>query len=740
MALSPTQETVRFGLFEFDLRAAQLTRNGMTIRLPQQPLRLLSVLLECPGDIVTREQLRQRLWPSDIFIDFDHGLNKSIQKLREALGDSADSPRYIETIPRVGYRFIAPVNRVNLTVSVNGAASGNGAKRTQEIEPGAQDPLAQNLLAPSAAVPAAGKWPFRRRLLIGCGVALGCVALAVAGVALFHFLHSPTQVSYAQLTDFTDSAAAPALSPDGNMVAFIRGGGSFLTSDQIYVKMLPDGEAMRVTNDDRPKYGLAFSPDGSQIAYTVFEHSGFSTYEVSPLGGESHLLLANAAGLLWLDPDHLLYSEIRSGIHMGVVTSTITRAGLREIYFPAHERGMAHYSLPSPDRHWALVVEMNGSGDWAPCRMIDLEGHSSSRLVGPEGACTSAAWSPDGVWMYFTVAINGQRHIWRQSFPQGAPEQITFGPTEEDGLAIEPGGKALITSVGVHESSLWIHDRNGERSLSSEGEVADQSPVFSSDARVIYYLLREDGKPGAKLQRTVVDSGKSEAAFPGVSMVAFDISRDGKQVVYATADKDGTTQLWLAPLDLSSPASKVGIPGARAPHFDPNGRILFQQIEGNTNYLEQMNPDGSHRSKVFPYPILDFRGVSPGGRWVIAALPGTSGKTTPSIEVIPLDGEAARSICADYCRAEWSPNGRFLLISVAEPSRTSAGRSLAIPLGPGESLPDLPAGGIEPLAQPSVVQGAQSVARAELVPGIDPGQYAWVNTTIHRNLYRISLP
>ncbi|HKO18038.1 MAG TPA: hypothetical protein VJU82_04045, partial [Acidobacteriaceae bacterium] len=106
----------------------------------------------------------------------------------------------------------------------------------------------------------------------------------------------------------------------------------------------------------------------------------------------------------------------------------------------------------------------------------------------------------------------------------------------------------------------------------------------------------------------------------------------------------------------------------------------------------------------------------------------------------PLDGESPRNICAGYCTAKWSTDGKFLLLSVQEPSRTSAGRSLAIPVGAGESLPDLPAGGIEPLAQASVVQGAQSVARGEVVPGIDPGQYAWVNTTVHRNLYRISLP
>ena len=90
--------------------AGQLTRQGVNLRLPQQPMQLLAILLERPGEILTREELRQRLWPSDVFVDFDHGLNKSIQRIRDTLGDSAASPRYIETVPRVGYRFIAPVS------------------------------------------------------------------------------------------------------------------------------------------------------------------------------------------------------------------------------------------------------------------------------------------------------------------------------------------------------------------------------------------------------------------------------------------------------------------------------------------------------------------------------------------------------------------------------------------------------------------------------------------------------
>src|SRR6185437_17056420 len=131
-----------------------------------------------------------------------------------------------------------------------------------------------------------------------------------AGALAYRREHHSSAVRYTQLTDFTDSATAPALSPDGHLLAFIRGNSGFLTPDQIYVKMLPDGEPKRVTDDGRPKYGLTFSPDGSEIAYTVFDPSGFSTYEVSALGGEPHLLLHNAAGLVWLNPQHLLFSEI----------------------------------------------------------------------------------------------------------------------------------------------------------------------------------------------------------------------------------------------------------------------------------------------------------------------------------------------------------------------------------------------------------------------------------------------
>ena len=105
------RRVVRFGVFELDLSAGELRKNGVKLRLQGQPFQVLTLLLERSGEVVTREELQQELWPSDTFVDFDHSLNTAINKVREALGDSASSPRYVETLARRGYRFIAPVQR-----------------------------------------------------------------------------------------------------------------------------------------------------------------------------------------------------------------------------------------------------------------------------------------------------------------------------------------------------------------------------------------------------------------------------------------------------------------------------------------------------------------------------------------------------------------------------------------------------------------------------------------------------
>src|SRR6266403_276801 len=130
----PSSKIQRFGVFEVDLRSGELRKQGVRIKLQEQPFHVLKILLERPGEVVTREEFRAAIWQSDTFVDFDNGLNTSINKLREALGDSADSPRFVETLPRRGYRFIAPITGVDGTTRGTGAGvSPVTAKRGRKI-------------------------------------------------------------------------------------------------------------------------------------------------------------------------------------------------------------------------------------------------------------------------------------------------------------------------------------------------------------------------------------------------------------------------------------------------------------------------------------------------------------------------------------------------------------------------------------------------------------------------------
>ena len=113
MSPEPTLRLVRFGLFELDLRTGELRKKGVKIALQEQPFQVLAMLVARPGGLVTREELRQKLWADAVFVDFDHGLNKAVGKIRRALGDLAESPRFAETLERRGYRFIAPVEYIS---------------------------------------------------------------------------------------------------------------------------------------------------------------------------------------------------------------------------------------------------------------------------------------------------------------------------------------------------------------------------------------------------------------------------------------------------------------------------------------------------------------------------------------------------------------------------------------------------------------------------------------------------
>jgi len=560
--------------------------------------------------------------------------------------------------------------------------------------------------------------------------------LLLAGSAGLFYVAKPavpvtSPSEYTQLTNFTDSATSPSLSPDGRMVTFKRGGDSFLSVGNIYVKLLPNGESVQLTTEGRV-FGPVFTPDGSRITYTQDDAGAWDTWTVPVLGGPRTRLLPNASGLTWIADHRVLFSEIKAGLHMGIVTATEGRADSREIYIHPDEHGMAHYSYASPDRRSVLVVEMTGAHAFAqPCRLVPFDGSSSGRQVGPQGTCLSAAWSPDGQWMYFSAIVEGSSHLWRQKFPEGAPEQITFGPVEEEGIAVAPDGRSLVTSVGMRRSAIWIHDAAGERAILSEGYASD--PRLSRDGTHVFYLLVRDWwlssrgwvASSAELRSLALASGKSDSVLSGVSIADYEISRDETEVAFTTTDNRGASQIWLAPVDRRTPPREIAR-GADHVSFGPDGELVFRSLSEN-NALVRIKTDGTGRERITA-PVLDKLSVSPNGEWVIALVPG--GATT----AVPIHGGLAKTICARRCYPTWSSDGRFLYVAYP-----GGGTTFAIPIPAGKSLPDLPAAGIHNAAAGAELRGVRMIEHGSISPGPDPSTYVFTKADLQRNLFRIPL-
>jgi len=599
----------------------------------------------------------------------------------------------------------------------------------------------ENLTRDFTPHPGAGALPSKSRLALWASAIAAMLAVLVTGAVWFGRSPAPLSISdYEQLTNFADSATAPSLSPDGRTVAFIRGGTPFLTqSGQIFVKQLPNGEAVRLTNDPQPKLAPAFTPDGARVAYTLREggaDEGWNTWIVPVSGGQPTRMLPNAAALTWIDDRHILFSEIlaNSTIHMALKTSTQNRAEARSVYVPAHERGMAHYSYISPDRASVLVVEMAATGAWAPCRLVPFDGSSAGRQVGPAGECRSAAWSPDGRWMYFSALVDGVSHLWRQRFPNGTPEPLTSGSaTEEEGVAVAPDGASLITSLGRRQSSVWLHDPRGERLLSAEGFAFD--PTLSADGAHVYYLLRRAGTAGT-VELTVVDiaSGRTDRLLPDFSVLDYDISRDERQVVFTTTGGGGERQVWLASLDRRSAPRQIARQADQAVFVD-SAHIVFRSLEGHVNFINRISGDGKARERVTSQPIVELRGVSSDGRWLVAL--SAHGDNLARTVAIPVDGGSPRVICKESCKTEWSPDGRRFFIWKG----FFAGRRplVVAPIPAGRTLPEFPSDDRTAFEAWATLPGAKAVEQDDFVPSNDPATFVVTKSDELRNLFRIPL-
>lgn len=586
-------ERIRFGEFELDVRAGELRKGKFLVRLQEQPLQVLLVLLQNPGKVVTREEIRERLWPDDTIVEFDHGIGTAVKKLRQALNDEADSPRYVETLPRRGFRFVYPeVETVRDETPAEKAVAGSVA-----IE---EDPP---VAAPPA--PAAKTSPTRRLLAIALALIVVLAAVAL-GARWWWPRYRGETLDESSLTQVTTSIGVdiyPSLSPDGSAVAYTSDkDGSF----EIYVKTLaPGGREIQLTSDGDENLQPAWSPDGTEIAY--FSEKKGGVWLIPALGGSARRLTEFGAKPAW-SPD-----------------------GSRIAFQSA---GELDYNPTG------LAITLPGSTLW----VVDARGGTPTQLThpgNPPGGHGAPTWSPDGKRIAFNSSTTSYQEIWTIPAYGGAPQRLVAGGVYDP--VYGPGGRYLYFSksfVGAKQKTpvaltfaLMRVPLSPEGAITGEpelvkdsGSVVYRAPRFSADGRTfVFSAARADDN----LQSIRIAPSTGEAVGDPVPFthdttlrkLSPIFSPDGAQVAYMVIQngEDTGISVWVADPDGKN-AHPVGatatdrhligwLPGGRGLTFEgtQNGRKVLDAIDlgtGSVTMLRELAENGA-----------SFR-LSPDGRQV----------------------------------------------------------------------------------------------------------------------------
>ena len=384
---------------------------------------------------------------------------------------------------------------------------------------------------------------------------------------------------------------------------------------------------------------------------------------------------------------------------------------------------------------------MNERGAIVRCRLAPMDGSSTGQQVGPpSGACTFAAWSPDGDWMYFSSDSGGAFHTWRQRFPDGQPEQITSGPTEEEGLAMAPDGRSFITAVGLTQSSIWLHDGGVDRQISLEGYAF--APKFTPDGKRLLYQVRKGAS--SELWVAELDSGRSEPLLPGFAVAlrgpgavfekSYDISPDGRQVVVTSPDSGGKLRLWLAPLDRRSPPRQIPDIEGEQPRFGATGEVFFRRVEGTSAFLYRVQEDGGELRKAFDLPVNGLLGESPDRNWLVLGSGASEGMILFRVD----GGAPLLTQITSPTEIRWSRDGKHLFVQGSNSS--SLGKAYVLPLAPGHLVPESIVHGLPSEQEFLKLPGARVIPGSNVAPGPTAEIYAFRRENVQRNLYRIPVP
>jgi Tol biopolymer transport system component/DNA-binding winged helix-turn-helix (wHTH) protein len=569
---------VRFGLFEADLRAGELRRNGSKVRLQEQPFQVLTALLDQPGEVVTRDALRNRLWPSDTFVDFDHSLNTAVRRLRDALGDTAENPRYVETVARRGYRFLAPLK--------------------QDAE---------------AGQPAVARHTVRRKpwSLI---FAVGVFTILAAGVAAWQLTHRPAPAStFRRLTakPEEDPILSAIISPDGKYLAFADQTGFYLqqvdtgethTVPLPKVPILRDAswsplENPRILNVGSHSTGAALMsaigstlmpephawfPDSTHLIATWITDAEAppSLWEISVMGGEPRKL-ADEGWRPSISPNGEQIAFLRN-----------SRKGDNEIWMMQGDGSQPHLvrsadgsfcgtPVWSPDSHtiaFARSIYVPGTAaSNTEIDALDLATRKSQALLARPGIGPSLAWLQDGrmVFPLYEAPPNQMdSNLWwirvdaHALRVTGSPTRITSQAGAIADITVSSDATRLALVRRLIQPDVYVADVRerggalGPLKRLTLDERADVPYSWTPDSRSVIFVSDRYGNSNIFKQDVdaptpdLLVGGKEELSIPR-------LSPDATQVIYLIQPKVGaaTSPVRMMRVPLSGGASQMILEG-----------------------------------------------------------------------------------------------------------------------------------------------------------------------------------
>jgi Tol biopolymer transport system component/DNA-binding winged helix-turn-helix (wHTH) protein len=553
-------------VFEADLQQGELRKSGLRIKLQDQPFQVLALLLERPGEMVTREELQRRLWPADTFVDFDHSLNSAVKKLREALGDQAENPRFIETLHRRGYRFIAPVEGQQ-----NALNTGAGSP-----------PAIESSKAGVQAEEESGRWVVPRWVRVS-GVITALLTAASLVTWSVWPKPAPLVLNYTQLTkDGNDKISVasigsirPPIVTDGSRLYFTE-----LQRDARHVigQVSVTGGETAIIPTPFPNVGvLSISPSGSDLlVYTWLANELTVPLWVVPvLGGTPRRIGDVTQDATWSADEYIILSHD----HDLYVAQSDGTGARKLVGVP----GLPVWPRWSPDRKVLRFTEHDPKKDSSSLWEVSADGTQLRPLL--PGWSNHAVeccgdWTPDGEYFVFQSTRNGRSDLWaireKHSWWRKAdrePRQLTAGPMSLSLPLPSKDGKKLFALGTKLRVELVRYDANSHQYVPYMDGISAIGLTHSRDGNWVTYVAYPEGT----LWRSKVDgSERLQLTFAPMEVLAPRWSPEGKRIVFMGRQPGQGWRLYLVTAEgANSPQELLpGSEGQAAPDWSPDGNSL----------------------------------------------------------------------------------------------------------------------------------------------------------------------